>query len=158
MSSFDAKNLMFVSDALCDHLIQQAVSEKVERIVVGAIIIEQDTVFIMRRADDEFMGGLLEFPGGGVDDGETLLEALYREVHEETGLEVIDVKEYLDCFDYQSQSGKKTRQFNFIVKAAGVPQLSAEHQSFQWTTIKAASCIQELNEVFRNSLLTLVGR
>jgi 8-oxo-dGTP pyrophosphatase MutT (NUDIX family) len=37
--------------------------------------------------------GYIDFPGGGVDEGETLGEALQREVFEETGAVIRDLKE-----------------------------------------------------------------
>ena len=43
--------------------------------------------------------------------------ALAREVAEETGLRVTRVEKFLWYFDYRSGSGKRTRQFNFLVEA-----------------------------------------
>ncbi|MFD0343336.1 NUDIX domain-containing protein [Streptomyces sp. NPDC127117] len=49
----------------------------------------------------------------GVDEGESLTEALRREVAEETGLPVAAVVDYLGHFDHRSGSGRATRRFNF---------------------------------------------
>ena len=55
-----------------------------ERIrVVCAVIKQGDMVFAARRPDDRTNGGLWEFPGGKVHDGETLEAALHREIREE---------------------------------------------------------------------------
>ena len=40
---------------------------------------------------------------------------MVREIKEETGLEVAQIQKYIGHFDYQSSSGKKSRQLNFIV-------------------------------------------
>lgn len=57
--------------------------------MVSAIIKSGDRVFIQRRHYDDIWGGLWEFPGGVVEHGETLEEALVRELNEETELQII---------------------------------------------------------------------
>ncbi len=58
-----------------------------QRVVVG-LVRRGDTVLIARRGERQMLAGLWEFPGGKVEPGETLQEALVREVREETGLSV----------------------------------------------------------------------
>lgn len=53
-----------------------------------AVIRRQNRVLIARRPDHVHQGGLLEFPGGKVESGESVQHALIREIAEETGLEV----------------------------------------------------------------------
>ncbi len=45
-------------------------------------------VWVQTRTDDGVFHGLLEFPGGGVEKGETPLEAAVREVEEEVGIRI----------------------------------------------------------------------
>jgi 8-oxo-dGTP diphosphatase len=56
-------------------------------LAVSAAIFRDDRVLIVRRARPP-AHGLYTLPGGGVELGETLEEAVVREVREETGLEV----------------------------------------------------------------------
>lgn len=56
------------------------------RIRVAALIEIADKIVVVRHATGSLRYHLL--PGGGVDFGETLSEAVTREVREETGLEV----------------------------------------------------------------------
>ena len=56
-----------------------------------AVAVIQDSsgrVLLSRRPDHAHQGGLWEFPGGKLDPGETLAQALRRELREELGIEV----------------------------------------------------------------------
>lgn len=57
--------------------------------VAVGVIIRDGRVLIARRPDQVHQGGLLEFPGGKVEAGETVQQALVREIAEETGLQLI---------------------------------------------------------------------
>ncbi len=61
-----------------------------KRVHVAVAVIENGCgdVLIARRASHQHMGGLWEFPGGKVEAGETVLQALQREIHEEIALTV----------------------------------------------------------------------
>lgn len=54
---------------------------------VGAVIVENGALLLVRRGRGA-NAGLWAVPGGKVDYGETMREAVAREVREETGLEV----------------------------------------------------------------------
>ncbi len=45
-------------------------------------------VWVQTRTDDGIYQGLLEFPGGGIEPGETPLAAAVREVEEEVGISI----------------------------------------------------------------------
>ncbi len=56
---------------------------------IAVAVIERDGSFLIsRRPEDKMLGGLWEFPGGKLEDNETLPEALKREMQEELGIEV----------------------------------------------------------------------
>lgn len=58
------------------------------RIVVGAAIVRNGTVLTARRLWPEAAAGRWEFPGGKVESGESLDDALVREIREELGCAV----------------------------------------------------------------------
>jgi 8-oxo-dGTP diphosphatase len=57
-------------------------------IVVAGLMIEQGNVLVSQRKEDSPHGGLWEFPGGKVMEGEEPREALRRELKEELDIEV----------------------------------------------------------------------
>lgn len=57
--------------------------------VAAAVVVNPDNkILIAKRADDAHQGGLWEFPGGKVEPGESVEQALARELLEETGIQV----------------------------------------------------------------------
>ncbi|PZP22436.1 Nudix family hydrolase [Pseudomonas kuykendallii] len=65
-----------------------------KRIHVAAAVIRaaDGRVLIARRPDDKHQGGLWEFPGGKVEDGEAVEAALARELAEELGIAVTQAR------------------------------------------------------------------
>jgi 8-oxo-dGTP diphosphatase len=57
-------------------------------IVVAGLMIEEGCVLVSQRKEDSPHGGLWEFPGGKVMEGEEPREALRRELKEELDVEV----------------------------------------------------------------------
>ena len=85
-----------------------AARDGIEKIVVGAIISKSNKVLVLRRREDDFLGGLDELPSGHVEDGEGLPDALRREVKEETGLEVSRILHLVGRFDYLTKKPTKS--------------------------------------------------
>jgi 8-oxo-dGTP diphosphatase len=63
-------------------------AKKRVHVAVGVISDGADNILIARRAADAHQGGLWEFPGGKVEPGESVEEALTRELFEELALTV----------------------------------------------------------------------
>lgn len=71
---------------------------------VGILIDPLGRVLITRRAPQTHQGGLWEFPGGKVEPGETIVDALARELKEELGVTVLISEPFMTLeHDYGDQ-------------------------------------------------------
>jgi 8-oxo-dGTP diphosphatase len=61
-------------------------------VATAAVFDESGRVLITRRPDHVHQGGLWEFPGGKVEEGESVSDALARELHEEVGIDVLQIR------------------------------------------------------------------
>nr|WP_082353800.1 Nudix family hydrolase [Marinagarivorans algicola] len=64
---------------------------QVVHVAVGAIV-KDGQVLLAKRALHQHQGGLWEFPGGKVETGETLVQALARELLEELDIQVLSTE------------------------------------------------------------------
>jgi mutator protein MutT len=107
---------------------------------VGAVILNAEgKVFLAKRGREvRNESGRWEFPGGGVEFGETLENALAREVREEYGLE-IEVQELLDVVNHLIPAEKQhwvSPTFLCRVKS-GAPSIREPHKCDEigWFTL-----------------------
>ncbi len=118
-------------------LANAAAMDGITRLTTGAIIHQENKVLILRRKPDDFMGGIDELPGGQIESGETIQEAVIREVKEETGLDAISIERYVGCFEYLSKKGVRTRVLNFAVAVAPFTSITlTEHDEYKFITKK----------------------
>lgn len=138
-----------VDHALLQALTIAADADGITKHVVGAVITD-DTgrILLLHRPAADFLGDLWELPSGGVEPGETLIGAVHREVTEETGLTITDIRCYLGHFDYTSGSGRPTRQFNFAAATTGSEVRLTEHDDYKWADAtgqhKTSEAVQEV--------------
>lgn len=120
---------------LPESLRSNAQADGIERLVVGAVIHDHArALLVTRSAGDDFLPGIEELPSGGVEPGETLSQALTRELREEIGFRPDDFDAgFLATFDYTSGSGRRTRQLTVSAPLANrAVELSEEHVSARW--------------------------
>lgn len=136
-----------------EYLENKAKDDGVEKIVVGAVITnDNDEILLMKRKEDDFMGGIFEIPGGNAEDGEGIYEVLKREIKKETNFDLKRVISYINYFDYLSGSGKKSRQFNFKVVVTGGPIILTEHDTYRWVNLDEIET-QNVSDAVKESLI-----
>ena len=65
------------------------------KVAAAVILDEQQRIFLAKRPQNVHQGGKWEFPGGKLEQDETALQALKRELFEELGIEINDAEEFL---------------------------------------------------------------
>ena len=128
-------------------------------LAVSAAIIRDGKVLIVRRARLP-AHGLYTLPGGGVEVGETLVEAVAREVREETALvvEPVALAGYREAIA-RDGDGRIERHFVILPFAArwisGEPVLSEELSEALWldpATIAGLDATPGLREIVANAM------
>jgi len=74
---------------------------KSPKVAVDPLIVKGGKIVLIKRATEPFKG-MLDFPGGMVEYGETVEHAVVREAEEETGLKV-KIKELLGVYSEKSR-------------------------------------------------------
>lgn len=77
------------------------------RLVAAAIVRDGDLILIARRDSRQKMAGFWEFPGGKVEQDETIEECITREIQEELGVKAVPGRIVCEStFDYAHGSFK----------------------------------------------------
>lgn len=106
------------------------------KVAVSALVQdEQGRILLIRRSDN----GKYSVPGGGLEAGETVAQAVVREVREETGIEV-DVTELVGVFSNPEHviaydDGEVRQEFSICFRAqpiGGKLRTSEESSEVEW--------------------------
>ncbi|HEY7680741.1 MAG TPA: NUDIX hydrolase [Terriglobia bacterium] len=109
---------------------------------VGGIVVARERVLLVRRAREP-LRGKWSLPGGMVEVGETLAEAVRREIAEETGL-TVRVGSIVKVLDRITRDEQKRVQFHYVL----VDFLCR----VEGGTLRAASDVSEARWVRREEL------
>ena len=101
-------------------------------IAIG-VVLNKDRVLITQRRNDGLLGGLWEFPGGKIKDGETPATACLREIKEETGLEVA-IRQYLTQVKHAYTHFKIIADVFICDHVSGIVALNGP-VDYQWITL-----------------------
>lgn len=112
-------------------------------VTVGALIADPEGRVLVVKTHK--WGDRYGIPGGKIEEGETMEAAVHREVREETGLTVFDVRFALvqDCID-SPEFYKPAHMIllNFTCRTeGGLVKLNDEAQSHRWVTPEEAMAL-----------------
>lgn len=106
------------------------------RVCVGSAIFHEDRLLLLRRVTD--FPGQWELPGGSVESGEGLEDALAREIREETGLTLNGGRPfYASTFETVGPRGKTETvvavEYLFVIPTAEKIRVApSEHDRSAW--------------------------
>ena len=127
---------------------------KIKLSVCGVIMYQSKFLIVKRSETDDFLPNCWEFPGGGVEDGETISEALKREIKEEIGLDISSKYPQLIGISEEFMNEDKTErylQLNYKIVMDTEPNmiLSSEHVAFDWAETTDSRLDDFLKEIIR---------
>lgn len=103
--------------------------------VAVGVVLRDGQVFLTRRHQDAHQGGKWEFPGGKVENNETVAQALSRELNEEISIDVLACTPFMEInHDY---GDKKVKLDIFLVEQFNGEPNSAEGNEQQWCNIES---------------------
>ena len=108
---------------------------------VYVVVKNGDRILVLRRKD-----GYWEFPGGGVDWGESPEQSAKRETKEETGIELNGPIEFLGVTSAVYKKGEDDKHSVYITYSANTDKtdvvLSGEHDEYRWLNKMEASFLK----------------
>jgi len=102
-------------------------------VAVGVLLREDKSFLLTSRPAGKAYAGYWEFPGGKLEAGETVEQALRRELQEELGIEIGDAVPWkVEMVDYPHALVRL--HFCKVIKWSGALQMR-EEQSFAWAQL-----------------------
>jgi 8-oxo-dGTP diphosphatase len=127
---------------------------------VGAIIIDHERVLLVRRGKEP-LAGSWSIPGGLLDIGETLSQAVVREAFEETGL-TVEAGELLGVYDRIMPDADQRTRYHYVLvdflcrRISGELQAAGDAADARWFTsseLGQISLAEDTAEVIRLGFL-----
>jgi 8-oxo-dGTP diphosphatase len=105
------------------------------QLAVGAVVVQDDVLLMVRRGGDPGRG-LWSLPGGRVERGEYISDALAREVKEETGVDIA-VGELIGIFEIVgSDHHFVVLDFAAETSGTGEPAAGGDADEARWVPLK----------------------
>ena len=103
--------------------------------VVAAVIVRGDEILIAQRPPQKDQGGLWEFPGGKINEGETHQAALKREIREELGCEIEPEKLLISTTHHYPEKSVCLHAWRCALKSGEA--IAHEHSAIAWVQREA---------------------
>jgi len=110
---------------------------KLVHVAVGVVVNTDGKILIAKRPLSAHQGGLWEFPGGKVDAGETIEQALVRELQEELAIDVLASQPLIQIRHHYPDKSVLL-DIHKITQFLGAP-IGNEGQPIQWVDAKELS-------------------
>ncbi len=101
-------------------------------VAVGVVRDDDGRILLTQRAKHVHQGGLWEFPGGKLDAGESVFQALQRELQEEVGIDVLDAQPLIKI-NHQYPDLSVLLDVWQVKRFSGLAS-ALEGQAMQWVT------------------------
>lgn len=102
--------------------------------VAVGVIVRDEQFFLTKRLENAHQGGKWEFPGGKVEQDETVHQALHRELKEEIAIDTLAMQPLIEiCHDY---SDKQVLLEVFLVDQFLGEPAAQEGQEQAWYTLE----------------------
>jgi ADP-ribose pyrophosphatase YjhB (NUDIX family) len=131
---------------------------------VGAVIVEENRVLLIRRGQPPLLGEW-SLPGGVLECGETLREAVAREAREETGL-LVETSEMLGVYERVIRDDVKRVRYHYVLidflcrAVGGDLKAGSDAADVRWFTrdeLPALNLAYDANDVVRKGLALRSG-
>lgn len=99
-------------------------------VAVGVLVRDDGAVLLAQRPAGKPYSGWWEFPGGKLERGETVAQALARELHEELGIDVLADQAWREL-DFDYPHAQVRLHFRKVLDWRGEP-LAREGQALSW--------------------------
>ncbi|GAA2494418.1 NUDIX hydrolase [Winogradskya humida] len=112
-------------------------SQEPLRVAAALVVGADNRIFFQKRsAQRKLFPNSWDVVGGHLEPGETVAEALAREIHEETGWHLAEVLATVGDYRYTGEDGFERWETDFLVRVDGDlarPQLEVgKHTEFRW--------------------------
>lgn len=112
---------------------------KVIHVAVGVIVRDQH-ILLALRSSKQHQGGKWEFPGGKVEAGETVQQALSRELQEEVAIQVSESSAFMQL-QYAYPEKTVLLDIHLVTGFSGEPH-GREGQPLRWASVAELSQLE----------------